>query len=72
MMIRDRCRCGDDFCATFLHAPQPKVATNPVENQPSVWANAFRFQSDDPDPEFGTTSEHLREKIGFPITLSDG
>jgi hypothetical protein len=20
----------------------------------------------------GTTSEHLREKIGFPITLSDG
>jgi hypothetical protein len=27
--IVDRCRCGDDFCATFYTAPKPKGAWGP-------------------------------------------
>ena len=26
LFIVDRCRCGDDFCATFYTAPKPKGA----------------------------------------------
>ena len=26
LQIVDRCRCGDDFCATFYTAPKPKGA----------------------------------------------
>jgi hypothetical protein len=27
--VLDRCRCGDDFCATFYTQPQPKGAYGP-------------------------------------------
>jgi len=30
------------------------------------------FQGSGSREQFGTTSEHLRERIGFPLTLSDG
>jgi hypothetical protein len=29
LMIRDRCRCGDDFCATFYTEPKPNGADGP-------------------------------------------
>jgi hypothetical protein len=29
LMIFDRCRCGDDFCATFYTQPKPKDGFGP-------------------------------------------
>jgi hypothetical protein len=29
LVILDRCRCGDDFCATFYTQPKPKGAYGP-------------------------------------------
>jgi hypothetical protein len=29
LMIVDRCRCGDDFCASFYTQPKPKGAYRP-------------------------------------------
>jgi hypothetical protein len=29
LMIFDRCRCGDDFCATFYTQPKPEGAYGP-------------------------------------------
>lgn len=29
LMIRDRCRCGDDFCGTFYTKPKPKGGFGP-------------------------------------------
>jgi hypothetical protein len=29
LMILDRCRCGDDFCATFYTQPRPKGGFGP-------------------------------------------
>lgn len=29
LMIFDRCRCGDDFCATFYTQPKPKGSYGP-------------------------------------------
>jgi hypothetical protein len=29
LAIRDRCRCGDDFCATFYTQPKPKSGFGP-------------------------------------------
>jgi hypothetical protein len=29
LMIFDRCRCGDDFCATFYTQPKPKGGYGP-------------------------------------------
>jgi|SRR5690242_5961860 len=29
LMIVDRCRCGDDFCASFYTQPKPKGAYGP-------------------------------------------
>src|SRR5271170_7423269 len=29
LAIQDRCRCGDDFCATFYTQPKPKAGFGP-------------------------------------------
>ncbi len=29
LMILDRCRCGDDFCATFFTQPKPQARFGP-------------------------------------------
>ena len=73
----DRCRCGDDFCATFYTAPKPKGAYGPNHESISLNPSSGQFILDLVDRKIMCIEilfrEDLRSKVlqMFPQNLLD-
>ena len=73
----DRCRCDDDFCATFYTAPKPKGAYGPNHESISLNPSSGQFILDLVDRKIVCIEilfrEDLRSKVlqMFPQNLLD-
>ena len=63
LTVLDRCRCGDDFCATFYTQPKPKEPYGPESRTVALEPSTGHLIVDVVDGTVATVEVLYREEI---------